>query len=785
MARANAAHAAAQAGALQGLAYKARRLGVLPLPAFEAWIHHGVPVLVVTFVACLVTVAAVMTRDAYDDAISTALSDLELVADTVTTDLKVRATSAKPTATASARAQQALQSRALGRGQQVLVTDRDGIVIAAHPTGQHLRTPLTQFLGATQPLTIFAEKAGVLRIELADGAPALATVHGLDGPFGQVALVHPLSSILAEWRADTIRIGGLLVCTVLVLAALALAYFWQAARVRDSEQFCERVRDRVDTALSRGRCGLWDWDLARGRIYWSDSMYEILGMAPVGQFLSFGDINALVHPSDGDLAAMAEMLAASQSDSIDHAFRMRNADSEWVWLRARAQIVRGRAGEPPHLVGIAVDITEQKALVERTATADMRLRDAIESISEAFVLWDPDNRLVMCNSKFHRLHNLASDTLEPGMPYAEVMARGTSPVVRAEIARDERPQAGARTYEARLADGRWLQINERRTKDGGFVSVGTDITVLKRHEEQLMESERRLMATVADLRKSRQALELQAQQLADLAEKYLEQKAEAETANRAKSAFLNNMSHELRTPLTHIIGFSEVMQSETHGALGSDKYLDYCNNIKESGEYLLGVISNVLDMSSLEAGSMRLEKSEFEIDGVVREALAAVEAIARDKEIHVSAECQPSKQIHADRAKVSKVLTLLLRNALKFTPPHGRISLRTKLIQGALNVYVEDNGVGMPSEARARIGQPFEQTDATLDNGMKGAGLGLAIAQSLVELHGGSMRIRSSVGVGTIVFVHFPDAKDTPKPRLVLTAPTARRSPPQLQKIRA
>jgi two-component system cell cycle sensor histidine kinase PleC len=783
MARANAAHAAARAGALRELAFKTRRLGFLPIARLETWILWGLPAVALLFVASTITIVSVMTRDAYDEAIARAFSDLELLAEVVTADLKASARGAKPRDTSAALAQ-ALPSRGLAPGQHVLLTDPEGRIVAARPDGHDLGAPLTDYLGATQPLTVFAEKAGVLRIDLADGTQALATVHTLAAPFGQVAIAHPLPSILAEWRNDMLRTVGLGSVAVLVLLASVLAYFWQATRVRESERICARIRERIDTALSRGRCGLWDWDLARGRIYWSDSMYEILGMVRTGQFLSFGDINALVHPSDGDLATFAEMLTASETASIDHAFRMRNANEDWVWLRARAELVEERPGEPPHLLGIAIDITEQKALVERTATADMRLRDAIESISEAFVLWDTDNCLVMCNSKFQKLHSLTAESITPGTPYAEVMARGRPPVVQAEIARGERPQAGARTYEARLADGRWLQINERRTKDGGFVSVGTDITVLKRHEEQLMDSERRLMATVADLRKSRQALEIQAQQLADLAEKYLEQKAEAETANRAKSAFLNNMSHELRTPLNHIIGFSEVMQSEAHGALGSQKYRDYCSNIKESGEYLLGVISNVLDMSSLEAGSMRLEKSEFEIENVVREALAAIDSTAREKEIRVFAECLPNKRIHADRAKVAKVLTLLLRNALKFTPPHGRISLRTKLIQGALNIYVEDNGVGMPSEARARIGQPFEQTDDALDNGMKGAGLGLAIAQSLVELHGGSMRIRSEVGVGTIVFVHLPDGKDAPRQKLMLTSPAARRVQPP-QKIRA
>src|SRR6202022_641510 len=279
---------------------------------------------------------------------------------------------------------------------------------------------------------------------------------------------------------------------------------------------------------------------------------------------------------------------------IDHAFRMQTVNGEWIWLRARAELGRERAGESPHVAGIAVDITEQKALAERTATADIRLRDAIETVSEAFVLWDAGNRLVMCNSKFQKFHHLASDSILAGTPYAQVMGEGTPPVIQTQIALGERPLAGARTYEARLGDGRWLQINERRTKDGGYVSVGTDITTLKRHEERLIESERRLMATVADLRLSQQALEMQGQQLAALAEKYGEEKTRAEEANQAKSSFLANMSHELRTPLNAIIGFSEIMESGMFGPLGGDKYAEYCRDIHQSGKYLLEVIKDIL-----------------------------------------------------------------------------------------------------------------------------------------------------------------------------------------------
>src|SRR5207248_1878640 len=232
--------------------------------------------------------------------------------------------------------------------------------------------------------------------------------------------------------------------------------------------------------------------------------------------------------------------AAGKLQSIDHAFRMRHAEGRWLWLRVRCELTRQDDELGPHLIGIAVDITEQKNLVERTVAADLRLRDAIETIPEAFVLWDAQNRLVMCNSNFQELHHLPDDAIVAGAPYEVVVAAGRKPVVRSKVT-SEGQIPGARTFEAQLDDGRWLHISERRTKDGGYVSVGTDITNIKLHEEKLMESERRLMATIADLRHSQQKLERQAEEVADLAEKYAEEKTRAEDANQAKSKFLANM----------------------------------------------------------------------------------------------------------------------------------------------------------------------------------------------------------------------------------------------------
>ncbi|HWG06159.1 MAG TPA: PAS-domain containing protein, partial [Beijerinckiaceae bacterium] len=570
MARANAANVSAYADTSERLARLLTTPAPMPAVSVEPWLRWAVPVMLGVFLTMLAAVAILQALELRDRAIDDAMSDVELLAGTI------RANLAADGKAQSAVIEQSLPARALSHGRRILITDPFGVIISGLPRDGAPTGSLADYLGPAQPLTTLADKAGVLRIVLADGREALATVRDLRSPFGQVAIIAPLRGALSEWRAVSARAGLLLLSCAFVIVVVAGAYFWQSRRTRAANLMADGLRNRIDTALSRGRCGLWDWDIARGRLYWSNSMYEMLGHEPEGDYLSFGDINALIHPEDGDLGAMAEMLAASKSHAVDHEFRVRNGRGEWIWLRARAERVSHAAHDGPHLIGIAVDITEQKRLVEETKTVEMRLRDAIETISEAFVLWDADNRLVMCNSKFQRLHNLPLDAVVAGTPYAALMARSVHPLVHVQSAATVRPQSGVRSYEVRLGDGRWMQINERPTKDDGYVSVGTDITALKRHEEQLLDSERRLMATVADLRKSRQVLQTQARQLSDLADKYLDQKAEAESANLAKSQFLANMSHELRTPLNAIIGFAEMMEQQTFGALGCQKYIDYC-----------------------------------------------------------------------------------------------------------------------------------------------------------------------------------------------------------------
>jgi two-component system cell cycle sensor histidine kinase PleC len=178
----------------------------------------------------------------------------------------------------------------------------------------------------------------------------------------------------------------------------------------------------------------------------------------------------------------------------------------------------------------------------------------------------------------------------------------------------------------------------------------------------------------------------------------------------------------------------------------------------------LGVISDVLDMSRLDAGRVRLEKSEFFLDAVVEKALDQVRGWAEEKAIAIEALAVPQIKLQADRLALERVLAILLRNAVKFTGERGRIAIRCRDRDNAASLYVEDNGVGISAEALQQLCRPFEQFNAKLEDGCKGSGLGLAIARSLVELHGGSLRIRSKPGRGTIVRIHLPKTQGMVEP---------------------
>ncbi len=215
---------------------------------------------------------------------------------------------------------------------------------------------------------------------------------------GRLALIQPVWHATRVWRERALSLSLLAFASTIVIAALGVAFFQQSARAAEADVVCAQVRSRIDSVLGSGRSGLWDWDIARGRIFVSDSFYALLGRERADDFLSFADIRDWVHPDDEAPFGGAD--AGPGDGSIDREFRMLHADGRWIWIRVRGRLT---TDQPAHLVGIAVDITDEKAEAEVRATADVRLRDAIESISEAFALFDDQETLVLANSRYQRL----------------------------------------------------------------------------------------------------------------------------------------------------------------------------------------------------------------------------------------------------------------------------------------------------------------------------------------------------------------------------------------------
>src|SRR3954451_818544 len=760
MARAHAASPCVQSDSIKGLAQSIAKPAYHRLLIAEPALRRAVPTLIIAFLITICIGAFVQVIDQSRQKRASMKRDVSALADLLAERLDHIGTIRPERASSVERLQKLLPelipSWGIAAGRHVLITGADGQILARVPLDAELGDTdrILDVISAAQLLTLPGQQGGVTDMILPNGGSALATLRLVRGLPGQVIVIQEKLDSL--WRSDAALSVTLSATTGFVVLILGFAFHWQSTRAREGDLINDAVRGRIDTALNRGRCGLWDWDLSRGRIFWSQSMFSMLGLDGRNELLTFGEVNALVKSDDIDLFEIADQLISEKIDHIDQTFRMQHVDGHWIWLRVRCEKTSGATDSSVHLIGIAVDITEQKSLAERTVEADLRLRDAIETIPDAFVLWDASDRLVLCNSHFQRLHKLPDSAVIPGTSYETVLEVGRMPEVRTRHNETASQGPGARTFEVQLDDGSWLHISERRTKDGGYVSVAPDITRIKEHEQKLVDNDLRLRATVIDLKRSQAALERQAGELADLAEKYQREKTRAEEANQTKSKFLANMSHELRTPLNAIIGFSEIMGSGMFGELGSEKYQEYCHDILTSGHYLLEVINDILDMSKIEAGRMKLDMEELDLAQTLAESLRVVTGRAQDKHLTLDADIAKSISVVADRRATKQIIVNLLSNAVKFTPDGGRIVVRSRQLDDRIVLMSADTGICIAPHSLARLGRPFEQVESQLTKTYHGSGLGLAIARSLAQLHGGSMRLRSKLEVGTVVRVTLP-----------------------------
>ena len=334
-------------------------------------------------------------------------------------------------------------------------------------------------------------------------------------------------------------------------------------------------------------------------------------------------------------------------------------------------------------------------------------------------------------------------------------------IAREHPADETRP--GERIIE--MVGGRWLSLSERRTSDGGLVLTASDITALKARDATHDHKELALQQAVDEL-------EMGKQQLTELAEKYSIEKIRAESANRSKSEFLANMSHELRTPLNAINGFSEILAGEMFGPLGDRRYKEYSQDILSSGQHLLALINDILDMSKIEAGKMSLKREPIHIEDVVEDAIRLMRNRAEAVGLTLSVKLSDLPEADADYRAIKQVLLNLLSNAIKFTPRGGKIAVSATVIEQSsfsgvpseqrVRISVSDTGIGIAKDDLLRLAQPFEQIESQLSKSQPGTGLGLALTKSLVELHDGVLTMDSQPGQGTTVSFTLPVVQSQP-----------------------
>ena len=434
-----------------------------------------------------------------------------------------------------------------------------------------------------------------------------------------------------------------------------------------------------------------------------------------------------------------------------HSARLSSRPAGQIYYADLCLVPSGAMGAPL-IVATLRDVTEQHAALEFSNQARGRLEDFLECSADWLWEADANGQLSFLSSRITQI---------AGQPAALLVCRRfgdigtfTEPAVEDLTATDAfHDRQPFRDYEFQVEDRngevRRQQISGVPVFDPlsgrflGFRGTGTDVSQQVADRDALDRTNQQLDATLQALREKNTALALAFD--------------EADSANRTKSQFLANISHELRTPLNAIIGFSEILRMEFFGAIGNEQYRSYAGDIHTSASHLLDLITDILELATLDAGKRKLNYLDVALNDEVRYGLRLIHEESERKDLVVDVSLDPDlPQIQADRRSVRQMVTNLLTNAVKFTPSGGRISISTAQGDDAALLTVRDTGVGIPPEDMDRVTQPFERGAQDYSRKQEGSGLGLALTKSLVEMHGGTVEISSRVGEGTAVQLTLP-----------------------------
>ena len=545
-------------------------------------------------------------------------------------------------------------------------------------------------------------------------------------PIGILELGIVAKIDLAEVRAPFVNAGIISGIGALLVILMGTALFR-----RISSPLVENLEiavNRLTEAQRVAKLGNWERDIASGESWWSEETYHLFGMEPATTGPSLGTFFNAIHPEDRKMvqSAIDRCMAGKEPYSIEYRIILPDGALRTIYGRGTWRL--DADGNPARISGTVQDITRRRQTEEKVR----RLAAAIEGLNENFALYGADDRLILCNEGYRNLNKGIPAATTLGTLFEDhvrdMVEKGLAPdsIGREENwiqERMERHRNPGEPFEMVRQDGTWLLVHEQRVADGSTAIISTDITKRKQAEENL-----------------RNAL------------------IRAEEGSKAKSVFLANMSHELRTPLNSIIGFSETIKAQMFGPIGNAKYQEYAEDINASGTHLLEVISDILDISKIEAGGAVIAEDSIDLPELVDQAFVMLKERADNNGVILSRSfLMDCPMLRADPRHIKQIVINLVTNAVKFTPNGGKVSLDISLgLNQGILITIQDTGVGIEAKDIEKVLEPFEQVGDIYSRTYEGTGLGLPLAKSLVELYGGHLNLESTPGKGTSVTIGFP-----------------------------